>query len=215
MKRTKHDDSLTFEKVWKMFQETDKKFQETDKKFQETAKRFEETDRKIQETDRILSERFKELERLFREKDKKIRDLETKFFGMWGKLIESLVEGSLVRLFRERGIEVSGTTQRRYKIWQGKEYEIDIVVEDGEVVIPVEVKTSLSVRDVDEFVEKLKVFREVFPEYRGCKVYGAIAFLHGRKDTTMYAYRRGLYVIKATGDSAVILNDETFKPKNF
>lgn len=158
---------------------------------------------------------FQETDRKFQETDKKLRELETKFFGLWGKLIESLVEGSLVRLFRERGIEVTGTSQRRYKIWEGKEYEIDIIVENGDVVIPVEVKTSLSVKDVDQFIEKLALFKKVFSEYKKRKVYGAIAFLQARRDTTMYAYRKGLFVIKATGDSATILNDAKFKPKAF
>ncbi len=58
-------------------------------------------------------------------------------------------------------------------------------------------------------------FEKVFSEYKKRKVYGAIAFLQALRDTTMYAYRKGLFVIKTTGDSAIILNDAKFKTKAF
>ena len=79
-----------------MFQETDKKFQETDKRFQETDRILSE---KFKETDRMLSEKFKET-------DKKLNKLEQLFTSQWGKLVESLVEGDIVNLLNQKGINV-------------------------------------------------------------------------------------------------------------
>ena len=100
---TSTDGPLSFEKVWLMFQETDKKFQETDKRFQETDRILSE---KFKETDRMLSEKFKET-------DKKLNKLEQLFTSQWGKLVESLVEGDIVNLLNQKGINVTDTIKRR------------------------------------------------------------------------------------------------------
>ena len=68
---------------------------ETDAKFRETDAKFKETDAKFKETDRRINKAFELFE------------------GQWGKLIESLVEGDLIRLLRERGIDVHETSMRR------------------------------------------------------------------------------------------------------
>ena len=110
---------LGFQEIRAMFQETDKKFQETDRKFQETDRKFQETDRKFQETDR----KFQESERRFQESkienDKMMKDLsdnlkkcENFFNSQWGKLVESLVEGDLLKLLEARGIEVKRTLEK-------------------------------------------------------------------------------------------------------
>ncbi|MCX8143793.1 MAG: hypothetical protein N3F62_05985 [Bacteroidia bacterium] len=185
-----HSEKLTFEKVWKLFQETDKKFQETDKKFQETDRKFKET-------------------------DKKLRQLENLFVGQWGKLIESLVEGNLAKLLRERGIDVRGTRQRIKSWYDNKEIEIDLLAINGKEVVAVEVKTTLRIEDVNDFIEDLKVFKKAFPEYKDKIIYGSVAFLTANEGADKYAYRKGLFVIKATGESTKILNDKKFKPKSW
>ncbi|MBF8274485.1 MAG: DUF3782 protein [Magnetococcales bacterium] len=68
--------ALTFDDVWKMFQETDRKFQETDRKFQETDRKFQETDRKFQEMVREDRERRVELDRKFQETSAQIKETE-------------------------------------------------------------------------------------------------------------------------------------------
>ena len=65
---------------------------------EEIWKLFRETDKKFQETDKQ-----------FKETDKKIKDLTYLFTSQWGKLVESLVEGDLIRLLNERGITVQRT----------------------------------------------------------------------------------------------------------
>ncbi|GIV43666.1 MAG: hypothetical protein KatS3mg035_0789 [Bacteroidia bacterium] len=232
---------LNFEKVWLLFQETDKKFQETDKKlqeslketeriikeaFQETDKKFQETDNKLQEslkeTERIIKEafqetdkKFQETDKKFQETDKKLRQLETLFTGHWGKLIESLVEGNLAKILKERGIDINGTSQRVTKIYHNQEYEIDILAHNGKDTVAVEVKTTLKIEHIKEFLETLQIFKKIFPEYRDKNVYGAVAYLKVEEEADKYAYRQGLFVIKATSESARIINDKKFKPKVF
>ena len=148
--------------------------------------------------------------------DKLMRQHETN----WGRLVESLVEGSLVELLNERGIEVHRTHPRQkvsyvQKDGTRKEREFDIVVANSEDVVVVEVKTTLKPKHIKRFVESMKDFSRYFPYYAKMRVYGAVAYIRCDSDTDRFAYKKGLYVIRATGDSASILNDSKFKPKSF
>lgn len=158
---------------------------------------------------------FQETDKQFKETDKKLRSLETLFTGQWGRLIEALVEGELVKLLKERGISVEQTYERQKKRVNDRDYEFDIVAKNGKDVVLVEVKTALRPEDVQDFMENLNVIKEVFPEYKSNTVYGAVAFLRCEAKADVFAMREGLFVIRAVGDSASILNPATFQPKNF
>ncbi len=181
-------EKLDFEKVWLIFQETDKKFQETSKRFLETDKKFQHT-------------------------DKKLRKLEDIFTSQWGKLMEKLVEGDLIKLLNERGIKVNYTHSRTKGIFNGKKFEFDIIAENGEEIVVVEVKTTLRSSDVKEFTNKLKIFKEILPKYANNKVIGGMAFLDSASNSEIMAENQGLLVIKATGSSASITNSPDFMPK--
>lgn len=195
---------LTFEKVWRMFQETDKKFQETDKKFQEAAERSMETDKKIKETSDQIRETSREITRL-----------ERQFTSMWEKLVESLVEGELIRLLNERGIAVERTQQRVSGKRKGQNFEFDIITVNGDEIVVVEVKTTLKSDNIIHFISKLGHVREWLPEFHDKKVYGAVAFIHTEENVITHAQNSGLLVIRATGNSASIINDNDFLPKTF
>ncbi len=165
-----------------------------------------ETDRRMQETDRMIKELAKE--------DKKLRHL---FSNKWGELVESLVSGCLLRILQERGIEVTGifpNYQATYSI-KGKRCEVDIIARNGHELVATEVKSTLGAHAVDRFLETLKQFTVFFPEYKDRKIYGAIAYLKLYQNADLYATKKGLFVIKATGDSACITNKANFKPKDF
>ena len=191
----------TFDDVWRMFQETGRLIkeasQETDRKFQETDRKFQETDRRFQETDR------------------KLHDLGELFTGQWGKLVEALVRPGLLELFRKRGIQVNESLQRDRVRLDGREMEIDIMLINSDVVIPVEVKTTLKVGDVDDFLAHMEEFLLFFPKYRGYRVYGAVAGVRIEEHSDRYAYRKGLFVLTLGQDGLTrILNDEKFVPRN-
>jgi hypothetical protein len=194
-------DSLTFEKVWLMFQETK----------QQIADSAKEYDRRSRETELM----FKDTDKKFKDTDKKLRKLETLFTTQWGKLIESLVEGDLINLLQNRGIKVTSTIQRYKVIFKNRQFEFDIIAKNGDEIVIVEVKTSLKQDDIIEFIEKLIIIKQVLPEYKDYKIYGAIAFLTEDVGCSTFASKNGLFTIKATGNSASITNTKSFKPKSF
>ena len=93
--------------------------------------------------------------------------------------------------------------------------EIDIMARNGQEVVAVEVKSTLGVPEVDHFLNVLKRFTLFFPEYKDKKIYGAVAYLKLYESADRYAIKKGLFVIKATGDSACIINKKDFKPLDF
>ncbi len=176
-------------------------FEETDRRQQETARQIEDTDRQMKQTDRRIDKRMKKLEGLFT--------------GQWGKLMESLAEGDLVALLQARGIRVRSTYSRVRGRRNGERYEFDILAGNGDEMVVVEVKTTLKADDVKRFLDKLGKFTEYEPVYRGKQVYGAVAYLRAEQDSELYAERQGLFVIRATGNSATIVNDADFRPRVF
>ena len=176
---------------------------------------FDEVWKLLKETDRVLEKRFKETDKQFKETDKKIKELANLFTTQWGKLVESLVEGELIRLLVDRGINVESVLQRRRGIRDGINYEFDLIaVNTGEIVI-VEVKTTLRPDDVKDFLKKLNRAKVFMPEYKNMKIYGAVAFLTAIAGSEKMAEKNGLFVIKATGNSSRIINEDDFVPKVF
>jgi Holliday junction resolvase len=171
-------------------------FRETDRKFQEVAESQKDTDRKFQDTDR------------------KLNQLEKLFTSQWGKLMESLVEGDLVNLLIQRGIPIADTTTRlKGKQPGGGNYEFDIIAHNGEAVVVVEVKTTLRPDDVKNFLDKLDHLKAWIPRYAQNRIYGAMAWLTADASAEAMVIKRGLFSIRATGDSASIQNDPAFAPQ--
>ncbi len=82
-------------------------------------------------------------------------------------------------------------------------------VDDTELVL-VELLPRFSQDDVDEFIEKLTRFKIAFPHYKNYRAYGAVAGIEDR-----YAYKKGLFVIKPSGDTVAIINDADFQPNTW
>lgn len=172
------------------------------KDHQEIAKRFKETDQQFKETDLNIQET-----------DKKVKEAMNLFTTQWGKLIESLVEGDIVRLFNAKGILVERISTRVKGRKNGEDYEFDIVAHNGAEIVIVEVKTTLRVKDVKKFIKKLERVKEWIPDYKKYKIYGSMAYLKADEQSDTYSEAQGLWVIRATGDSSSIINKETFKAK--
>ncbi|MCX6154832.1 MAG: hypothetical protein NT007_11810, partial [Candidatus Kapabacteria bacterium] len=92
-------------------------------------------------------------------------------------------------------------------------YEFDIIAENGNEIVVVEVKTTLRPRDIKEFLDELKIFKQILPKYKDNIVYGALAYLQEDSNCSTLAEKKGLFTIRAKGKSAWISNQEDFKPK--
>jgi len=129
--------------------------------------------------------------------------------------MESLVEGDLIRLLNERQVRIRDTSTRRKGHRDGESYECDIIAHNGQEIIIVEVKTTLRVGHIEAFIEHPKKAKGYMPEYEARTVLDAIAYLRAEEASDQHAQNRGLFVIRATGNSAFIVNPEDFQPRKF
>ena len=201
MENELHREPATPEEIWNILRTSSEK---SVREMEEIRKQMKETDQRIKETDRQM-----------KDTDRRLKKLDELFNSQWGKLMESLVDGDLVALLQEKGIAVSRTHTNVKDKWDGLHYEFDILAVNGEEVVVVEVKTTLRAEDVTHFLEKLGHFTEWVPEYKGRKILAAVAYLKADSTIRKHAERQGLYVIRATGSSASIINEPNFRPRVF
>ena len=226
MENELHRNPATPEKIWatldRITEKQEKSAAEADrrlKKWQEEAdRRQEEADRRQEEAERRQKKAERQMEELreqMKDTDRRLKKTDELFNSQWGKLVESLVEGDLIALLQARGIEVESTHPRVSGRRNGDHYEFDILAINGEEVVVVEVKTTLRPEDVTHFLEKLARFTEYEPVWKGKKIFGAVAYLKTDASVQAYAERQGLFVIRATGNSASIINRTDFQPRVF
>ncbi|NCA85234.1 MAG: hypothetical protein EOM83_06600 [Clostridia bacterium] len=187
--------------MWKLFQETDRQFQKTDRQFQETKKQ-------IMENDRMLTEKFKET-------DKKIKELSALFTTQWGILVETLADGDLIKLLKDKNIHMQRTMQNARGTSGGQKYGYDLIADNLHEAVIVEVKTTLRAEDVREFHQKIWKAKTYLSQYKDSIIYGCMAFLKAEEASDRMAEKLGFFVIKATGSSASIINRDDFVPKAF
>lgn len=176
--------------------------QELERAIQEVWTLFKDTDKRIekvnQETGKIIAEMGRKVDALT---------------GKWGKFVEGLIAPGAVTMFKERGIEVDRIFQRVKAHKDGEGIEIDILAVNEKYAVLIEAKSSLSVEDVKEHIERLKAFKKFFPEYGDRKLVGAVAGIVIEEEADKFAYRQGFFVISQTGETVKIINDEKFRPK--
>ena len=185
-----YKEPLTFEKVWEMFQKTDKKFQETREQMKETDRQMKETDRKIGE----LGNRF-------------------------GELAEHLVLPGIMEKFNALGFQFTRDAQNtKFRDPQTREIlaEVDILLENGDIVIAVEVKSTLLNEDVNDHLERMEVLRQ-YADSKGDKrkYRGAIAGAIVKENARKYAHKAGFYVIEQSGDTMKLDLPKGFIPREW
>ncbi|MDR2596608.1 MAG: hypothetical protein LBC76_04720 [Treponema sp.] len=196
MEATQTANPPSFETVWAALQEvakrqeetarqmleTDRQMQETDRQMQETARQMLETDRKMQETDRRLG----------------------KLGNRMGEIIEHMVAPNLREKFRELGLNFpqanpnSDVADYDNNIF----LEIDVKLENGDKAMLVEVKTNLTIEDVQEHIKRLEKMR-MYADLHGDKrtFLGSVAGVIVTASVKEYALGKGLYVIEPSGET--------------
>jgi hypothetical protein len=217
---------LTFEDVWKLFQETDKKFQETDKKFQETREQIQDTSRQMKETDKKFQEtreQIQETSRQMKETDKKVQKTQqqidktsrtvhhvSKMVGGMsntrGEVTEDFFKAALKNTKNIAGINYTyrGTLYKENGIVRG---QYDIVLFGKDAIIVVEVKHKLHPDDVDDFHERrLPKFKNLFPEYNDKKLVGALAGMTIDKEAAKKALALGYLLLTQAGQKLKVIS---------
>ena len=149
--------------------------------------------------------------------DKKISALGSRI----GEIVESMVKGNIVEQFRALDYDVVEYSQ--HKKFENKKLgicgEIDLFLEDGDVAILIEVKTTLETKDVHKHIERLEQYRR-FTDAKGGgrqrRFVGAVAGAVVTDEAANFAQENGLYVVVQSGKAVeIITSPEGFSAKEW
>ena len=129
--------------------------------------------------------------------------------------MEALVEGRVVPLFREVGLDVERAFRGVKSMTLDEWREYDVVAVGLEDAVVVEVKTTLRPRDVAKFTDRIRDFREWRPDHARPRVWGALGYLSASPAAVRAAEEAGFYVIRVVSTTAAIVNSEGFEPRVF
>ena len=211
-------------KILKEVAESQKKTEVAQQKTEVAQQKTEAAQQKTDRGFREVQEAQKKTEESLQRLEKSLNKANGEFNNKWSEFMENLIHGDLLKLLRERGIEVNSViprlilqTDKRVTI-----AEYDLVAPNGNEVVVIEVKTTLLMKDVKEFIARLKKFKHHFPTYKSHKIYGGMAHLgvgkREKENVAEYAASEGLFVLKAPAgamDVTTILNPEDFTPTEF
>ena len=200
-----YEKGLTFEKVWASIQESRRENKASMQKLRDELKKSsEETDRKIQDTARQM-----------KETDKRMGYLDNRF----GELVEHLVAPSIKEKFNELGFNIDVCSQNIDIREAGNPNvftEIDILLENGDIVIAIEVKSKPKKTDVIEHTRRMEILRKKADQRHDTRRFqGAIAGAIMKKNMRDYILQMGFYAIEQTGDTVRIIKPDPITCHNW
>jgi len=197
--------------------ESDKRIEEyrreSDRRIEESRK---ETERGVEEmlakthseVKEMLAETHREVKEMFAETNASIRRVSVEFLGVTGHIVEGLVSSSTEKIFKDAGFDLhdSGKNLRRELASEDKQMEVDAMLGNEKLVVPVEVKANFTKKKVKRFLHKMEMFRKFFPEYADKEVIAAIAAINYEAGVADFAHEEGLLVIRVSSDDIFSLD---------
>ncbi|GHT41499.1 hypothetical protein FACS189443_3370 [Planctomycetales bacterium] len=131
-----------------------------------------------------------------------------------GDIIQAMVEGNIVDKFQRMGYEFTQCANN-VKFRNKKQEvigEIDLLLEDGDVALLIEVKTTLEEADVKEHIVRLEKYGR-YADAKGDKrrFVAAVAGAVVSQSVRNFAHQNGIYVIVQSGEAVRIIKP----PKGF
>jgi len=162
-----------------------------------------------------LRESQKETDRQMKETYRQIGELGNRF----GELAEHLVAPSIMEKFNELGFNFTERSRDK-EIHEPNNpnafTEVDILLENGDIVIVVEVKSKPNEADVDKHVKRMEVLRQIADKKGDKRKYqGAIAGAIMNQALQNYITKNGFYLIEQSGDTVKITIPESFTPREW
>jgi hypothetical protein len=198
---------ITFEQVWAALMEDRKKY-----------------DRIHEENNRIIERMQEEGERSRKEHDRMIANLNAQMGGLhnsFGELAEHLVAPGIADRFNEMGYHFDSLAPQGIEIYDESRKkiltEVDLLLENGECLMAVEVKTKPAEKDIAHHIGRLEILRDWRNkrQEKPKRILGAIAGAVFPKSLKEAVIEAGLYAIEQSGDTMRRSVPEGFKPREW
>jgi hypothetical protein len=189
-------EQATYEGVLELFRQSD----------QRSNREFRKMRRETKERIAASERQMKELRLQIKRTSKEVGKLGSSI----GRIIEHMVAGdNIIKKFKNLDYKI-GDYSRNKKFGRDlpREFwgEVDLFLENGDIAILIEVKTTLETKDVATHIERLEKFRRV-ADIKGDKrrFIGAVAGAVIEGDAEDFAHENGMYVIVQSGKAVEIL----------
>jgi hypothetical protein len=211
---------LTFEDVWAALLKTDERIEEMSKRADERSKRADERTKRTDEQIEKMSKRVDETSEVVAKTSKEVAKLTKNLGGIGnslGKMTEAMFSFELWKKFSVHGFKFTQGSSIKFSAGSQVLAEVDFFMENGDYAMPVEIKTELSVEDVDEHLKRMdKIRRYMDGRKDKRKLVGAVAGAIVAPNVVKYAQRKGFFVLVQTGDSIAIARaPKGFAPKEW
>jgi DNA gyrase/topoisomerase IV subunit A len=193
-------EGLTFEKVWAAIQATNEQIKENARREEERTRRQE---RMIEETNRQM-----------KITDKKLGELTNRF----GDMVEYMVLPNLVSKFEELGFTFTKANRTEIRDREHDIFtEVDALLENGDKVMAVEIKSKPNVDDIQYHMERMGKLRKYADLHNDRRVYlGAVAGVVFGESEKTYALKNGFYVIEPSGETFKITEPkDKYRPREW
>ena len=189
IKQEEHENEL--KETWRIVRENSVQMKESREEFD---KRMKESDKQIKE--------------MFAETNATIRRVSVEFLGVTGHMVEGLVSSSVEKIFKEAGFDLhdSGKNLKRELPPDNRQMEVDAMLSNESVVVPVEVKEHFTKRKVKRWLHKMETFREFFPECADKEVLAAVAAINYEAGAAELVHEEGLLVIRVSSEDIFSLD---------
>ena len=179
---------LDFEQVWAALMENREQIREN-------SQQQKETDRQIKE----IGKRFGD------------------FTNRFGEVVEYMIAPNLQDKLYDMGLDFQ-TVSSNFKVNDHKNsihFQIDVFLQNGDTAMLVEIKTKLTISDINEHMKRMEKMR-MFADLRGDTRHflGAVAGVVIESDEREYALNNGFYLIEPSGETFNITPPHN-KPKEW
>jgi hypothetical protein len=182
------------------------------------APNFETVWAALQETDRLLKETIEENDRQRKEYNKRFGDINNRF----GDIVECMISPDLLDKFNNLGLEFQ-TASTNFKVRDHKNeiyFEIDVYLQNSDTAMLVEIKTNLTISNINEHIKRLEKMR-LFDDYHNDSerkvrriFLGAVAGIVIPSEVKQYALENGFYLIEPSGENFNVTPPHS-KPKKW
>ena len=145
-------------------------------------------------------EQQKETAQVIKEIGKRLGD----FTNSFGDVVEHMIAPGLQEKFLEFGLDFQEVS-KKHKIHDKKNdirFEIDVFLQNGDIAMLVEIKTDLTISDINKHIIRLEKMRK-YADLRSDKrrFLGAVAGIVVKPEEREYALNNGFYLIEPSGEN--------------
>ena len=161
-----------------------------------------------EQSSRELKEMIKETDKQIKETSMEVKKLSRQLSGTTGHIVEGLVSSSVEKIFKEAGLELqnSGKNLKRKLKAENIAMEVDVLLSNETMAVPIEVKANFTTEDLHHFLHQMSLFRRLFTDCSDKKVVAAVAAINYERGVAELAHKEGLLAIRVNSDDIFSLD---------